>query len=104
MLVVVEVVLLLRQITSTPRNFISVQTDMMGGFVHISVIRQHPPSYHHRVEIIQLVLILVLNLVFQTEMVKVVWVLETPNSSTRRLIVGLIVAILCHLVVGIIHT
>ena len=36
-------------------------------------------------------------------MVKLVWVLVTPPIYPRKLIVGLMVVILCHLIVDIIH-
>ena len=48
-------------------------------------------------------ILVVLNLVLMTVMVEVVWVLAPPNFNPRKLIVGLMVEILCHIRVGIIH-
>ena len=95
LLVMVEVVFLLGQPTSTPQNMILAETGMMGCFRNLSVSTQHPPCRYLGVGIIQLVLLMVLCLVLLLDMVKVVWFLGPPTLPPQKLIVGLVVTILC---------
>ena len=53
--------------------------------------------------IINVALFMVLHLLLVTEMLNMVWVLGPPTFTSRKLIVGLMVAIFCHIRVGIIH-
>ena len=103
LLVMIEVVLVLVLYIYPPRKLILTHTGIMGGFIHNSVIVHHHQWCHNSVCIIQLVLMVVLNLVFQIVMVKVVWVLGTPKFSPKNMIVGLMVVVLCHIWVGIIQ-
>ena len=79
---------------------ILVQTGTMEVFGYISIIAYYPPWGHHRVGIIQLILLLIAHLVLQLEMVKLVWIIGPPTFTPIKLIVGLMVFILCHIGVG----
>ena len=74
-----------------------------GGLVHLRVIVHQPQWRHYLVRNIQLVLWVVLHFMLVLVMVKVVWDLGTPTLPTRKLIVGLVVAIFFYLRVGNIH-
>ena len=72
LLVMVVLVSVLVQPTSTPIRFILSHTAIMWGFVHLGVIAQYSPCSNLAVGIIQLVIMLVIRLVFLLVMVKVV--------------------------------
>ena len=96
-------VLVLGPPTSPPIKLILAQVGMMGDFGIIIIITHHTLWNHHRVRMIQLVLLLVLHLVLHMVTVKVVWVLGPPAIPNRNLIVGLMGVILCCLIVDIIQ-
>ena len=77
--------------------------NMMGVLGRIIITRQHPPLCHIEVGIIHLVIPEVINLVFLIVMVKVVWVLGPPTFFPRKVIIGLVVVIFCHIGVVVIH-
>ena len=97
LIVMIEVVLVLGTPISPPKKFILAQTGIMGDFIHISIIVNHPLWCHNSVRIIQLVIMVVLYLVFHMAMVKLVWVLESPKISPKIMIFGLMLVVLCHL-------
>ena len=100
----VYVVLVLVLPTSPPINFILAQTFMLGFLGHLRAIEQNPMWHHLILGIIQLVLLVVLRLLLVMLMVKVVLILVPSTFPTKMLIVRLMVVILCHLIVGILHT
>ena len=89
--------------SSPPIKLVLADTGMIWSLVHIRVIAQDPQCIHHSVSIIELILMVIIHLVLQLVMVKVVWVLVPPTLPSRKLIVGLMVVILCHVLVGIIQ-
>ena len=103
LLVMIEVVLILGTTISPPKKLILAHTGIIGGFIHLIIIVQHPPWCHNSEMTIQLVLLVVINLVFQMMMVKVVWLLEPPTFSTKNMIFVLMVVILYHILLGIIQ-
>ena len=66
---------------------ILVETGNIGGSRHISMVSQHPQWFYLAVGIIHLFIIMFLHLVFQSVMVKVVWVIGTLNSPPIKIIV-----------------
>ena len=88
----------------TPQNIILTETGTMGFLFHLIVITQDTPWYRHPVRITQSLFWVALHLVLGMAMVKVVWILGPPTLTTRKLIVGLMVAIFCHPRVGNTHT
>ena len=94
---IIEVVLALIQITSTPQKFILTETGMMGDFSHTRVIVQHLPWHYFLLGVIQLVILVILYLVLLQDLVKLEWFLVPTTFPPKKLIFELMVAILCHL-------
>ena len=93
LLVVVEVMLILGPPIYPPIKLIFSQTGIMGFFIHLRVIVQHPPWLHDSVRVVNLVFLVVLHLSLQLVMVKVVC-LVPPKISSKKMIVGFMVMIL----------
>ena len=79
-MLILNVALILGTPTSPPRKLLFSETGGMGGLSHIIM------SAHD----IDLVMV----------MIKFVWDLGPTTLTTRYLIVGLMVVILCHIIVG----
>ena len=103
LMVMVEVVLILVQPTSSSKMIILVETYMMWSLVHISVSAKHTPWCNNLVGFIQIILQAILHLVLQTVMIKLVWALVPLIFTPIKMIFGLVVVILCHIGLRIIH-
>ena len=104
LLVMVYVLLILWQLTSPPRNLIFVDKCTMGCLGHIRVIAYNTLWHNHGLGNIHLIILVVINLVLQMKMANLVWVLGPPTFPPIKMIIGLMVAILCHIILVIIHT
>ena len=97
LLVMVEVVLVLIQTTSPNRKITLAETGMMGFSVNLRVLEHHPMWNNILLWVINVVLLMVLHLFSVMEMVNMVWFLGPPTFTSRKLIVGLMVVIFCHI-------
>ena len=93
MLVMMEVVLVLGPTIYPPRKLISVQIFIMGIFVHVIFITYNLSWLHHLLGVIQWIIQVILRLMFHLVILKVVWVLGSPNFPHIKIGVGLIVVI-----------
>ena len=93
MLMIMEVVLVLGPTIYSSRKLIIVHIVMMVIFGHLIVITYNPSWRQHLLGIIQIILQVILHLMFQMVIVKVVWVLGSPNFPPIKMIVCLMVII-----------